>query len=244
MRAADNRNLWRRYSTETLGDLRGAFRGKHFAGQHELVSEARQQCFPGHGPSVQGVAALFSAGGEHEVAGCDVVFAGGRTYSRLPAAVSAAPAPYRLAVGQDASAGRQDCARHRLAEGFEEICRQRQRNRAAAIPRHRQRGGMFTKSAEAKLRAILQTFKKSFSERIGANCITPDRARADFLPALNDDEAIRRQASQRTLSRSPNQGGEACWTATDESCIDHVIASRLRPPRFLLSWTGNLVQPD
>jgi hypothetical protein len=67
---------------------------------------------------------------------------------------------------------------------------------------------MFPKSAKAKLRAILQTFKKSFSKRIGANCITPDRARADFLPALNDDEAIRRQASQRTLSRSPNQGGD------------------------------------
>jgi hypothetical protein len=26
------------------------------------------------------------------------------------------------------------------------------------------------------------------------------------------------------LSRSPNQGGEARWTAADESCIDHASA--------------------
>ena len=224
MGAADNRNLWCRYSAQTLGDLSGASRGKHLARQHEFVSEAWQQRFPSHGSSVQGVAALFSTGGEHEVARYDVVLAGGRTQCRLPVAVSAAPAPHRLTIGQDASPGRQDCAGHRLAEGFEEICRQRQRNRAAAIRRHRQRGGVFAKSAKGKLRAILQTFKKGFSERIGANCITPNRAGADFLSALNNDEALCRQASQRTLSRSPNQGGEAGWTAADESCIDHASA--------------------
>ena len=97
---------------------------------------------------------------------------------------------------------------------------------------------MFTKSAEAKLRAILQAFKKGFSERIGANCITPDRAGADFLPALDDDETICRKALQRALTRSPNQGGEACWAATNESCIDHFSASR-QPPRELLPPLGS-----
>jgi hypothetical protein len=63
---------------------------------------------------------------------------------------------------------------------------------------------MFAKRDEPRLCAILQAFKKSFCQSIGANRVMPDSAGADLPLSLDDSEASPHEAGQDALSRSPN----------------------------------------